>query len=95
MEGRLRSKGMWDPRGGNALGLTGCPGPGLSQEGWEGFRVGDQPAGVPGRVSQASPSGASVQPESRPRHTPDSLPLQRSGNLPRASSAPGEVSQPL
>lgn len=41
----------------------------------------------PGRASQASPSGASVQPKSRPCRTPDSLPLHRSGNLPRASSA--------
>lgn len=34
------------------------------------------------------PSGATVQPKSRPRRTPDSLPLQRSGNLPRAFSSP-------
>lgn len=43
--------------------------------------VGDLLAQGPGQASHASPSGASIQPKSRPRRTPDSLPLHRSGNL--------------
>ena len=42
-------------------------------------------ASPPGLPSSAA---AAVQPKSRPRRTPDSLPLQRSGNLPRAFSSP-------
>lgn len=39
VEDRLRCKGTWGPRGGDALGLTGCPGPGLNQEGRDGCRA--------------------------------------------------------
>lgn len=52
----------------------------------------------PGQAIQASPPGASVQPKSRPGHTPDSLPLSRSGNFPRLPprwTLPGDPQVPL
>lgn len=48
-----------------------------------------RPLSTAQQAGQASPSGASVQLKSRPRCTPDSLPLHRSSEPPTASSAPG------